>query len=355
MKKNSRKTELSRIIAALLCCLMLCASLAPALYVYGADSIYEINTEADFLEFADRCRLDSWSRSRTVYLNRDIDLSGYSFNGVASFSGTFEGQGNRIKGIDYSKDDGFIGVFKYVEKGAVVRGLTVEAEIKGEDSGSYTGGIAAVNCGTITDCRFTGSVNAAGVSGGIVGYNAEGGTVLSCVNAGTIISEENTGGIAGENKGTIRECENTGDINSDSSWVDASEDISVQKMLEGFDLDSGKNIGGICGINSGLITGCINSAVVGYLNSGENVGGISGFSDGHIEDCLNDGIVYGKNNVGGIAGHMQPYIVEDQSDSLRPQLNQLHSNLQSLIDDANAMRTALNKDSETLSNRSAKP
>ncbi len=349
MKKSITKTEYRRITRIIVFCLMLCLAFAPAVFVHAADSVYQINNTADFLEFADHCRLDSWSKNRTVYLNRDIDLSGYAFSGVPSFSGTFEGQGNRIKGFQNAGDDDYIGIFKYIEKSGTVRNLTVDADIRSEVSGSYIGGIAAVNCGLIYGCRFEGSVNAAGVSGGIAGYNAECGIVSSCVNAGHIISEENTGGIAGENKGTLTNCENTGDVNNDSSWVDASGNVSVEKLLEGFDPDSGKNIGGICGRNEGLISECSNNAAVGYLNSGENIGGISGYSDGHIEGCLNSGIVCGKNNVGGIIGHMQPYIIEDQSDSLRPQLSRLHDNLQDLIDDTEAMRKAVDGDASDLS------
>ena len=50
-----------------------------------------IESTEDFLEFAENCRMDSYSQNLVVTLENDIDLSGISFDGVPIFGGTFHG------------------------------------------------------------------------------------------------------------------------------------------------------------------------------------------------------------------------------------------------------------------------
>jgi len=58
------------------------------------NQIIEIADEKAFEEFLQNCQYDSWSVGKTVKLTHNIDLSKVDFNGVAYFSGDFEGGGH---------------------------------------------------------------------------------------------------------------------------------------------------------------------------------------------------------------------------------------------------------------------
>ena len=57
---------------------------------------FKITTAEDFVAFAENCRLDSYSQNLAVTLEKDIDLSGVSFESVPIFSGSFDGGGHTI-------------------------------------------------------------------------------------------------------------------------------------------------------------------------------------------------------------------------------------------------------------------
>ena len=117
MKQN----KLPRRILALL--LMLTLLLAAALPVFGAAEDSEepapaaeaaapaepesaaqtetitIRSAEEFLDFAASCTLDAWSQDKRVVLRSDIDLGGEEFAPIATFGGTFDGQGHTIRGL----------------------------------------------------------------------------------------------------------------------------------------------------------------------------------------------------------------------------------------------------------------
>ena len=59
-----------------------------------------ITSREELLDFAQNCRLDSYSVGLTVYLKTDIDLNGVDFGGIPTFSGTFAGDGHTISGLN---------------------------------------------------------------------------------------------------------------------------------------------------------------------------------------------------------------------------------------------------------------
>ena len=61
--------------------------------------IISISTEDDLIALAASCTLDAWSREKNVVLEADLDLTGPTFSPIATFGGTFDGQGHTIRGL----------------------------------------------------------------------------------------------------------------------------------------------------------------------------------------------------------------------------------------------------------------
>ena len=138
------------------------------------------------MQLADSCRLDSWSKNRTVYLDADLELTGSGFAGIPSFSGVFEGQGHTISGLSLVDDGSVIGFFRYVQQGANVRDLVIRGRSMPTGSRSTVGGIAGSNAGTLHNCRFEGVSSGASVVGGIAGTNLAAGVIESCTTTGSV-------------------------------------------------------------------------------------------------------------------------------------------------------------------------
>lgn len=313
-------------------------------------SAITISTVEEFLDFAEHCRVDAWSVGRTVTLTQDIDLFGTGFEGIASFSGTLKGNHHTISNLNLSKGDGSMGLVLYLERDGVVENLSVQGLVKSNDSANILGGVVGINAGTVTGCSFSGSVKAAGTAGGIVGLNGASGTVAVCSNSGDMTSQNTVGGIVGQNFGSVTDCSNLGNVNSDSSWVDSSaEEERPADALSS--LIDGRDIGGIAGRNSGVIASCRSTGIVGYKRSGQNVGGIAGFTSGDIINCSNDGKVFGKRNVGGIAGHVEPFVQLEDSESIHAEVDTLHDLINTAVDDLDTLTTGIHTNMDELTGR----
>ena len=273
------------------------------------DNALHISTAEELMKFADACRVGSGSQEYSVVLDSDINLEGIDdFTGIDSFSGVFNGNGYTVSGFNINQASGAIGFFGYIEEGAVVENLTIDGTIYSLDKNNYIGVLAGTNAGTIRNCTAKGIVTGTGNSGGIAGYNGGVGLIENCTNEADVYSLKLVAGIAGENRGSITGCTNNGNINSDSRWLEL-EDSSVTT----FDLESivqtvydslevGIDIGGVAGYSVGPISNCTNNGTVGYQHAGKNVGGIAGRFCSKIDSCTNNGKVYGKQDIGGIAG-----------------------------------------------------
>ncbi|MGM9661506.1 MAG: hypothetical protein ACI3WR_00240 [Oscillospiraceae bacterium] len=345
MKNNAK-----RIIAALLSLLLL-LSMLPVLPMgvraEGGEETIRIRSAGDLLELAERCALDTWSRGKTVVLEADISLEGSGFLPIPTFSGVFEGQGHTISGLDMEEGVTPAGLFSYLEETAVVRELHVTGSVIPSGDGETAGGIAGENHGMILDCSFSGTVSSASNAGGIAGINAATGVIQNCRTDGAVFGESMTGGVAGYNMGIVDHCENEAYVNITSE--DPSLDLqrlNPDRLLNisslgSLDISSAaSDTGGIAGYSTGVIQHCTNSAAVGYQHIGYNVGGIAGRSCGYIFSCENTADVYGRKDVGGIAGQLEPYIAMDLSEDslteLRRQMDTLSAMVDAAIDDAGA-------------------
>ncbi|MGN1145904.1 MAG: GLUG motif-containing protein, partial [Acetatifactor sp.] len=172
-----------------------------------------ISTEEELAALAENCRLDSWSEDKRVILDADIALSRQKNIVIPSFGGIFEGNGHKIEGINITETGSAIGLFRYLQKGGVIRKLTVTGMVNPSGSRSQVGGIVGVNYGNIENCSVGGLVTGDNEVGGIAGVNADGGTIRSCKSYATVIGNHSTGGIAGNNYGVLNNCSNSGAIN----------------------------------------------------------------------------------------------------------------------------------------------
>lgn len=161
-----------------------------------------ISDEAGLAEFAESCRLDSYSKNLYVRLTSDIELSG-EFTPIPVFGGTFDGNGYTISGLKITADGSYCGLFRYIQRGGLVKNLTVKGTVSPTGSGEYAGGIAGSCSGNIIGCTFEGTIKGTNYVGGITGINEKSGFISSCSSSGAISGEHYSGGIAGSNSGTI--------------------------------------------------------------------------------------------------------------------------------------------------------
>lgn len=301
----------------------------------------KLHTLEDFLDFAEKCRMDSYSKNLVASLEADIDLSNTDFSGIPIFSGTFEGNGHSITGLSLTADGSAQGLFRYLTETAVVQNLALEGSVHPGGSRNQVGAIAGVNAGQILNCTFTGSVSGGEQVGGIAGCNSVTGIIADCLADGDIYGNHFVGGVAGDNAGVVRGCKNNAEINTtpQQNTVEIS-DITMDSLTNSEAANTVTDIGGITGISSGVIRSCINYGNVGYRHMGYNVGGITGTQSGYIVNCRNHAAIQGRKEVGGIAGQMEPVslivytedtlqILQDQLNTMSGMVNRASSNAQS--------------------------
>ena len=346
MKPNKRSSRL----LALALSLVLSLSLSLPALAAGEDGIIYIHTAKDLCALSDSCAYDAWSRGKTVLLTADISLRGVDFEPIASFSGTFNGGGHTISGLTLTDSLSPAGLFLTLERGAFVHALKVEGQVAPGGTKEAVGGIVGRNYGTLEECSFFGVVKGDSAVGGIVGRNEEGGLIANCTASGSISANRYTGGIAGYNLGTLRACINSASVNTANVDPTLSlDDLSIDPASSLTDLVSvgaveSRNVtsdtGGIAGYSSGSLLSCINRGAVGYPHFGYNVGGGAGRSDGFMDFCSNYGMIYGRKDVGGIVGQMEPYLHlslrDDLIAKLRAELDKLNALVSSTLDDVDS-------------------
>lgn len=228
------------------------------------------------------------------------DLEGYTAIGGddGEFTGTFDGRGNRIIGLNVTADNA--GIFSTIGATGVVKNLNIySGNFTGTDN---AGAVAGVNEGRIENITaFGNTVTSDGNAGGIVGVNSSGkfseingstndgvltGGIYDVESTGTVIAGSTNavaGGLVGTNNGGL------GNSFSDSAVTS----------------NTGTNagLGGVVGVNYGEVQ-YVDS--LGVTNGGDsdssNIGGVIGINKGNLYSAYNESIVSGNSNVGGIVG-----------------------------------------------------
>ena len=215
------------------------------------------------------------------------------------FTGTFDGRGNRIIGLNVSGDDA--GIFSTVGTNTVnnndgttttytgtvkdvniysgtFTGKTTAGAVAGENNGRIEGIVTFGNTVTVTGDN--------GNAGGIVGVNNNGGTVDDVESSGSVIAEDDNafvGGLVGTNKS--------------GATVNNSYSNSAVTSTSGTDA----GLGGVVGVNQGTVSLVDSLGVTNGTNS-TKVGGVIGINSGTLSSAYNESIVNGYSNVGGIIG-----------------------------------------------------
>ena len=334
----------NKLLAALAAVVLALQCAAPALAAAEETGrLVSIRSAEDWSALIESCSLDTWSRDKTVVLRADISLHELEYSQVPSFGGVFEGGGHQISGLDLSSARASAGLFRVVQPGAEIRNLRVAGTVHPAGQAERVGGVAGENYGTLTNCTFIGAVTAESCVGGIAGFNGPEGRLRSCTSGGTVSGKSMTGGIAGRNEGVISACRNNAYVNISSvdPGLNPTElDLDMEKSLLTLQSLDTVNIisdtGGVAGYSSGMIISSENHGAVGYPHVGYNAGGIVGRTAGYVENCVNDAAVYGRRDIGGIAGQAEPYVelrlTADRAALLQSQL----SALQQMVDSAAA-------------------
>lgn len=353
MKKNSLG---HRLWAALLS-MVLIVMLMPVKYTYADTNKNEdirISSVEDLLQMSENCHIDEWSRNKTVILTTDLDLTGVDYVPIPVFTGTFDGKQHVIKGLNYSGNGYVAGLFRYIAEDGAVKNLIVEGIIANTDEKQCIGGICGENAGVISHCEFHGTIDGRSETGGIAGINAATGTIEACAAGGAISGYYSTGGIAGKNHGIIVRCNNRAGVNNSNDWVEEDDENSfdwlstLRNSEQTASLKSGTDTGGIAGFSDGIISSCTNIAAIGYAHTGYNVGGIAGRQSGMLTLCKNTGRVYGRKDVGGIVGQMEPYIHMDEADSINDSIEKLHALINKMLDDIDQATGTISEDCKQL-------
>lgn len=351
------KAFANRLLAALLSLCMAAALAAPAVWAEDTELAAITISDADGWEaLAKDCRLDSWSRGRTVQLTADIDLTDSNFTGIPTFGGTLQGNGHTISGLNLSEQGSVQGLFRYLQQDAVVQDLNVTGTVQPGGTRAEVGGLAGQNAGTIQNCSFSGTVSGTDRIGGIAGSNTVTGVITGCTVDGTVYGNHFVGGLAGQNDGVISYCTNRAAVNTTVSQNDVQlDDLTLTDLLtteRGADIT---DIGGVAGQSAGVLRACINYGAVGYDHIGYNVGGIAGSQTGYIEGCVNYGTIHARKEGGGIAGQMEPASVlqysQDTLQQLQGELDTLQGLMNQATQDASAASSELNAQFADLKNR----
>ena len=271
--------------------------------------------------------------SYNFVLKNDIDASGLvdangnsTYNtiggGTTAFTGTFDGNGHTIVGLQAKG-----GIFGKLGSGAVVKNINIASSVFTGKNTDSVGAVAAENNGgSISGISGYGNTikGSGGYIGGLVGKNYGG--ISNSNDQSTVIAGADTvaGGIAGVN-GT--NADKGGTIDN----VQSNSAVTTGVLAEN---QYASNLGGIVGKNEMLLNKYnINNVsahgVTGKTGNTKTSGGIVGTNEGRISNAYNESIIHGSENIGGVAGKN----VTQASNSKMAELNDV-ANAVEIIGDA---------------------
>lgn len=244
-----------------------------------------ISTAAELSALAGKVNAGDAYSGKTVALVSDIDLSEVEWAPMNTFSGTFDGNGFTISGIELNntaETAGYYGGLFVVLSGATVQDVEIKADIA-------TGGWA-------------------GILAGLVDANSN---VTGVITRGSVIGTGESTSVAGlceyVRSSTISGCVNYADVTSNDVFDDGSNDpegeIKVSQYAAGI----------ACEVAGSTISGCRNEGDItatpkeGHLG-GTYIGGIAAYikNGSTLSICTNSGKIeitsgyYGE--AGGIVG-----------------------------------------------------
>ena len=279
----------------------------------NTQDVINISSADELISLSKDSTVENFTLNKIYVLTNDIDLSDKDFKPVSIFSGTLDGGGYTIKGLNVSEKSTGAGLIIVLGTKGSIKNLNVEGNISPDGGKTLVGGVVGTNKGVIENVSFAGYVTAYKRVGGIAGVNDESGFIINSKNHAVVNGTKIVGGICGYNKGSIVGSQNLGRIAGDNESVLPDDDKmksvpSITFANAVTDDVKQEMTGGIAGVSSGIIRDCTNSEKVGYPHIGYKVGGIVGLQTGAVNNCINEASVYGRKDIGGIAGLLKPYI-----------------------------------------------
>lgn len=299
-----------------------------------ADDPYIIATAADFQALAYSVAQGNSYEGKKFILAGDIDMTGVDHNPVGEmekpFCGQLDGKGHSVKGLNISKPVLYAGLFGYLGLYGSVSNLNISDAVIASSS-KYIGVLAGYSEGSVTNVHVSATVKADGFMAGGITSGSEG-YISKCSFTGTLDGAGATGGIAGYNFGIITDCRVAADLGI-HDWLSATycdiggiagtnvsihnhrypaliQNCSVTGSL--VDYLGGANMGGIAGrVHNSSVKHCFNAALIQAqrrTTSFHNyTGGIAAWTlDASVTDCFNSGTIqktgYASPFVGGIVG-----------------------------------------------------
>lgn len=246
--------------------------------------------------------------SYNYVLKNDIDASGLvnaevnsTYNtiggGTKAFTGTFDGDGHTIVGLQAKG-----GLFGKLGSGAVVKDINIVSSVfTGKAAGANVGAVAAENNGgSISGISGYGNTvkGSDGYIGGLVGKNYGG--ISNSNDQSTVIAGADTvaGGIAGING--INGTDASKPLNGTLENVQSNSAVTTDNLGAG---QYASNLGGIVGKNEYNINNVSAHGITGKTGNTKTSGGIVGTNEGRISNAYNESIIHGSENIGGVAGN----------------------------------------------------
>lgn len=171
-------------------------------YIYDSNTnTYTVYNAKGLLAWNEAAQKDE---SINCTLTDDIDLTGKEWTRIGrwwpGYSGVFNGQGHRIKGLNFSAAT--TELFGLLNHRGVIKNLQlIDVNLYG--SNGSAAGIVEQNEGQIIACSVTGKISAYGGTCGIAESNY--GDIIACWFDGTL-KESNNGAIVRYNYNTITSC-----------------------------------------------------------------------------------------------------------------------------------------------------
>lgn len=334
------KKTISLVLAAIIVALLL--PVGSVVISAETPSGTPISNAAEFLALMG----DSSAWARDYYLSADIDLSGSSGqapigNETTAFTGTIDGNGKSITGIDISGAK-YQGLFGYAD-GATVKNLTVSGtvtETTTTDTIVYSGGLVGAAVGSCTfdniianidvDADAGAKVNGVGGMFGWVACTSSNSTIniTNCHYNGTVLSGRNLGSLIGVlsvdglSKSAnvsgasvfITNCSGSGSVvySSTTDYAQAAGFIgavyyrnSISFNIEIKDCVNNAS----CNIAPGSSVKARVGGFISWVSGSSSTSGAGGTLK--ISGCINNGDITGTTTVGGIIGYNNLSICPD--------------------------------------------
>ncbi len=171
-----------------------------------ADGIYQIGTAEDLVAFSEL--VNGGEGTASARLTADIDMTGYNefFQPIGTegslYSGTFDGQGHRIKNLNISIARDCVGVFGMIQSPAVIKNFVLDESCTIEGLGHYCAIIGQARGANgpiyMENLGMEGTIHLTGWNGaGIIGNNnndAAKFNMKNCYVTGTVTPD---GGYSG--------------------------------------------------------------------------------------------------------------------------------------------------------------